>query len=180
MEAYLAEMLKQVDSSLLEEWERMKNPKKEEKPEAPELRPPGAEEAAKDVTRDVRNFTALVRARLLPFVRALSQDAFDDALAALDGVESPEGTPWTAATLKAAIEPYYADHERIRLDPEARNARHTHVSVSEDKSTWKVQQVLIDPEDHNDWMAEFQVDLAASRAAGAPVLRLSRLGPITA
>jgi superfamily II RNA helicase len=180
MEAYLAEMLKQVDSSLLEEWERMKNPKKEEKPEAPELRPPGAEEAAKDVTRDVRNFTALVRARLLPFVRALSQDAFDDALAALDGVESPEGTPWTAAALKAAIEPYYTDHQRIRLDPEARNAKHTHVAVSEDKLTWKVQQVLIDPEDHNDWMAEFQVDLAASRAAGAPFLRLSRLGPITA
>jgi hypothetical protein len=75
---------------------------------------------------------------------------------------------------------WLVDHERIRLDPEARNARHTHVSVSEDKSTWKVQQVLIDPEDHNDWMAEFQVDLAASRAAGAPVLRLSRLGPITA
>ena len=180
MEAYLEQMLKQVDSSLLEEWERMKNPERAAKPDAPEVKPPGAEEAAKDVTRDVRNFTSLVRARLLPFVRALAQDDFEDALASLDSPLPPEGAPWTPASLKASIEPFYGDHERIRLDPEARNAKHTHVGVSEDKSTWKVQQVLIDPEEHNDWMVEFEVNLAASRAAGAPVVRLHRLGPITA
>jgi hypothetical protein len=180
MEAYLDQMLKQVDSSLLEEWERMRNPERAAKPETAEVKPPGAEEAAKDITRDVRNFTALVRARLLPFIRALSQEDFEDALAALDSPVSPEGTPWTPASLKASIEPFYGDHERIRLDPEARNAKHTHVVVSEDKATWKVQQVLIDPEEHNDWMVEFEVNLPASRAAGAPVVRLTRLGPITA
>jgi hypothetical protein len=40
--------------------------------------------------------------------------------------------------------------------------------------------VLVDPEEHNDWQAEFEVDLAASRAAGAPVIRLVGLGPIGA
>ena len=60
----------------------------------------------------------------------------------------------------------------------ARNVRHTYVLPSEDKKTWRVQQVLVDPEEHNDWMAEFEVDLAASRAAAEPVLRLRRIASI--
>jgi len=68
------------------------------------------------------------------------------------------------------------DHGAFRLDPEGRNARHTYVLPAEDKLTWRVQQMLVDPEENNDWVAEFEVDLAASRSAGAPVLRLQRLG----
>jgi hypothetical protein len=41
-----------------------------------------------------------------------------------------------------------------------------------------VQQVLVDPALHNDWMAEFEVDLAASRAANQQVLWLRGFGPI--
>ena len=40
------------------------------------------------------------------------------------------------------------------------------------------QQVLVDPAMHNDWMVELEVDLAASREANQPVLRLLGLGPI--
>jgi IS5 family transposase len=66
----------------------------------------------------------------------------------------------------------------IRFDPEARNVRHTHVEPSEDRRTWRVQQVLVDPALHNDWMAEFEVDLAVSREANQPVLWLRGIGPI--
>ncbi len=76
------------------------------------------------------------------------------------------------------MEAYLADHERLCLDPEARNLRHTYVIPSEDKKTWRVQQMLVDPEGHNDWVAEFEVDLARSRQAGEPALRLRRLGSL--
>jgi hypothetical protein len=36
--------------------------------------------------------------------------------------------------------------------------------------------MLIDPEEANDWVAEFDVDLQASRATREPVLKLLRLG----
>jgi hypothetical protein len=39
--------------------------------------------------------------------------------------------------------------------------------------------MLVDPAGLNDWVAEFSVDLGASRAQGQPVLRLRRLGPLT-
>jgi hypothetical protein len=66
----------------------------------------------------------------------------------------------------------------LLLTPEARNIRHTYITPSDDKQSWRVQQMLVDPEGHNDWVAEFEVDLAASRAAEQPVMRLSRLGAL--
>jgi hypothetical protein len=39
--------------------------------------------------------------------------------------------------------------------------------------------MLVDPQEHNDWVAEFEVDLGQSREAGEPVLRLVRLGSLT-
>jgi hypothetical protein len=38
--------------------------------------------------------------------------------------------------------------------------------------------MLVDSEEHNDWVAEFEVDLAGSREAAEPVLRLVRLGSL--
>ena len=74
------------------------------------------------------------------------------------------------------MEAYNGGHARIRLDPEARNLRHTYITPSEDRQTWRVQQMLIDPDELNDWVAEFDVDLGKSRTAGEPVLRLAKLG----
>jgi hypothetical protein len=76
------------------------------------------------------------------------------------------------------MEAYELEHERICLDPNARNTRHTYVVPSEDKKTWRVQQMLVDPEEANDWVAEFEVDLAQSRALGEPVLQLRRIGSL--
>jgi hypothetical protein len=88
-------------------------------------------------------------------------------------------TPWTADRLQAALDAYHAEHERICLDPNARNIRHTYVLPAEDKRTWRVQQMLVDPEEHNDWVAEFEVDLARSRETSEPALRLAKLGSLT-
>jgi len=32
--------------------------------------------------------------------------------------------------------------------------------------------MLVDPDEMNDWVAEFEIDLAESRAAGEPAIRL--------
>jgi hypothetical protein len=76
------------------------------------------------------------------------------------------------------MDTYLAEHQQLLLTPEARNLRHTYVTPSDDKKTWRVQQMLVDPEEHNDWVAEFEVDLAASREAAGPVLQLRRLGSL--
>jgi hypothetical protein len=67
----------------------------------------------------------------------------------------------------------------VRLDPEARNIRHTYVKAVEEGASWRVQQMLIDTEGLNDWAVEVGVDLAASRAAEVPMVELKSMGPIS-
>ena len=185
MEVYLATMIRQVDSSLLDEWEKMRDPNYQ-RTEAQEVRPPGAEEAARDITRDTKAFTAAIRNRIFTFLRGVVIQDYEAALASLretggaergarndgDGLGASATEEWNAERLRQAIDAFYAEHQRVCLDPNARNLRHTYVLPSEDRKTLRVQQVLVDPEEHNDWIAEFEVDLAASRTAEGPVIRL--------
>jgi len=175
MELYLGTMIRQVDSSLLDEWEKMRDPNYRPG-ETKEVRPPGAEEAAADITRDTKAFTAVIRNRIFTFLRGLVIEDYEQAIAHLSSPQDLEGQSWTPARLQAALDAYHADHERICLEPNARNARHTYVVPAEDKKSWRVQQMLVDPAEHNDWVAEFEVDLAASRQQNEPVLRLRRIG----
>ena len=86
---------------------------------------------------------------------------------------------WTAERLAAALEAYRTDHERVCLDPAARNRRHTHVVPAEDGQSWRVEQMLTDPDgEANGCVAAFHVDLPRSRAAGEPTLELRRFGPL--
>lgn len=178
MELYLGTMIRQVDSSLLQEWEKMRDPNYQPRGETVDLKPPGAEEAAQDITRDGKGFTAAIRTRIFTFLRGLVIGDYEQALATLSSAEQPQGEPWTAERLKKAMEEYEGAHKRLCLDPEARNVRHTYVAPSEDKKSWRVQQMLVDPEGDNDWVAEFEVDLAKSRADKEPDLRLRKLGSL--
>jgi superfamily II RNA helicase len=179
MEIYLASMLRQVDSSLLEEWEKMRDPNYVARTETREVRPPGAEEADKDITRDTSAFTAAIRNRVFSFLRGLINQDYEQAITYLSTNTDPDGQSWSTERLDALMEEYHVAHDHICLDPNARNVRHTYVKVSEDKRAWRVQQMLVDPEEHNDWVAEFDVDLGESRKANEPVIRLIRLGHLT-
>ena len=178
MELYLGTLIRQVDSSLLEAWEKLRDPNYLPRAQTKELPPPGADQAAQDLTRDPAAFTAAIRNRLFSFLRGLVIADYDAALNLLSPQDDPEGQPWTADRLQQLLDAYYADHQRICLEPDARNRRHTYVLPSADKRSWRVQQMLIDPDQHNDWVAEFEVDLAQSRAANEPTLRLRRIGSL--
>ncbi len=182
VELYLRTLLRDVDSSLADEWARMRNPSYQPpvagSQPALDRRPPGAAAEPADVTADTRSFTAAIRARVFTFLRAWSIGDHRAALAALDGLGDVDGEAWTAERLRAAFDAYTAEHERLRLDPEARNLRHTYVERREDDGVWRVQQMLVDPESQNDWVAEFAVDLPASRQEARPVLALRRLGAL--
>ena len=176
MELYLGTMIRQVDSSLLDEWEKMRDPNYQ-RAEAREVRPPGAEED--DITRDTKAFTAALRNRIFIFLRGLVAADYETAIANLDSPLDADGATWTAVRLDQIMEAYEADHERLCLDPNARNARHTYVTPSADKKLWRLQQMLVDPAGDNDWVAEFEVDLDESRKLGKPILRLRRMGSLT-
>jgi hypothetical protein len=180
VELYLRTLLSRVDSSLADEWERMRDPGYQPLAAGPMTRPPGVEAMAPDVTRDAKAFTAAIRTLVFTFLRAWSSGRHTAALETLDSPPpvQPDAGVWTAERLRSALEDYRVDHEGVRLDPEARNIRHTYVIAIEDGRAWRVEQVLVDAEQHNDWMVECEVDLQASREADRPVLWLRGIRPI--
>jgi hypothetical protein len=163
-------VVRQTDASLLDEWERMKDPFQlfEPAPVREELEPAGS----LDVTKDRKGFVVLVRNDMFRVVRALARRDFMDAARAV--APSPEVEAREAAKIEAALAPYFAEHREIRLDAEARSPKHLH--VEEGETTWRVRQTLLDPADHGDWHVEATIDLDRSRAAGRPILALERIG----
>ena len=200
MEVFFGDLVRRVDSSLLEEWERLKNPDFLPAQQSEPL-PPGAEAAAeaaaaaaRDVTADAKTFTAAIRARVFSFLSALARYDIAGAFEALAegsgdagsasaagtaalaaALAGAEGAPWTEDRLRKALEDYRTDHGMFRLDAEGRSPRHTRVETGE-AGIWRVEQMLQDHEGHNDGKAGFEVDLAASKAAAAPVLKLTAFG----
>ena len=177
LELYLGTMIRQVDSSLLDEWERLRDPRYQRAPSAAASKP-AQPEPPPDVTKDTRAFTGAIRNRIFMLLRALISNDFDAALLLLDSPASADGTVWTTERLRSILEAYHAGHQRICLDPNARNSRHTYVLEDQPTSSWRVQQMLIDPEELNDWVAEFRIDLLKSREIGEPALQLLHLGPL--
>ncbi len=182
IEWYLKTMVRSVDASLADEWERMRDP--DYAPLAGtsrariDQRPPTV--VPYDITADTRAFTAAIRARVFSALKLWSGGDGAGILASLDTPAQPDpaAAPWTAALLRERLDAYLVDHGMLRMDPEARNARHTHLDAQPGAPLWRVQQMLVDPEMVNDWVAEFAVDVAASRAAQAPVLWLRSIGPL--
>ncbi|MCC6523902.1 MAG: DUF3516 domain-containing protein, partial [Polyangiaceae bacterium] len=173
MITYFHGMVTGVDSSLLDEWEKLRDPsylpRRPDEPSADaaaEARPP-------DVTTDAAAFTKLVRNVVFRCVRALSCGDYASA-AALVGA-APGDEPWTEKRLADALRPYYEDHGAIRTDPAARGTAHTQIDRSRPR-VWHLRQVLVDPDEHDDWYLDLELDLDASAARGAPVLVLRHVG----
>jgi superfamily II RNA helicase len=167
MIAYFRGLVRGVDSSLIDEWESMRGGRGRAEREEAE---PEREVAPADVTTDTKAFTVLVRNEVFRLLRALSQRDFAGAAE----IVAEGGEPWTADAIEAALAPFWEEHSAIRTDPKARVPGNTRVEAGE--ARWTVQQIVLDPEGHDDWVVEVAIDLDRARAAGKPLLALARIG----
>lgn len=135
-----------------------------------------------DITRDLPGFRRLVRTAILGFLQDVAAGDAEAAWMRLAPADAAAGSAEglaEARRIEAAFTPYFESRQRLRLDPEGRSAKHTHFD-EEDSATWRVAQVLVDPEDLNDWEAVFTVSVADSRTQNRPVITFESAGPIGA
>lgn len=160
---WLGELVRQVDSSLLDEWEKLTHPLDNEgKPVAP---PPPVGVAA-----NPRAFRVLVRNELFRRVQLAAREDYD-ALGELDAASGFDADTWAEA-----MDPYWADHDSIGTDA---NARSSAMYILEEGATaWTARQILADPAGDNDWGFSATVDLAESNDAGFAVVRITSIGRI--
>jgi superfamily II RNA helicase len=165
---WLGELVRQVDSSLLDEWEELRNPTATTPtPTAPIDRPPPA------LTSNRRAFTVLVRNALFQRVEHIGTRQWQE----LDALDGEDG--WDAQRWFDALAPYFEEHASVGIGPDARNPALLLVDERplDHPGCWHVRQILHDPEDHHDWRIAALVDLAASDAAGRAVVRILDVGP---
>ncbi|CAN5218967.1 DEAD/DEAH box helicase [soil metagenome] len=168
---WLGELVRRTDSSLLDEWERLRNPLDETGADAPggiddDTPPP--------ITTNPRAFRALVRGALFRRVEMAARERYA-ALGALGDLDT-DGAPWDTDRWADALDPYYDDHDEILTGSPARGPGL--FQVTERGTTWEVRQLLDDPAGDHDWRIDAVVDLVASDAAGEVVLRIAAVGAL--
>jgi hypothetical protein len=158
---WLGELIRQVDSSLVDEWEKLTNPDEE----LTELRA-----APRTLTSNTRAFRVLVRNALFRRVTlaALRHYAELGELDAADG--------WTAAAWEEALDEYFDAHDEIGTGQDARGP--AMLIIEEGKTAWSVRQIFADPSGDHDWGISATVDLAASDEAGAAVVHVTDVGQL--
>jgi len=170
--------VRQVDASLLDEWERLEGARALD----PSAESPVAPSGPPDITKNQRAFTILIRNACFRLVRAMaSRDTarFLQALNELvpDGVDAaraPEGEPWTAAGVERLLAPYWQEHEALLVDADARSAARLVLDRS-NEAQWVARQILSDPEANYDWALMLRVDLVESRNSSRLVMSLLTL-----
>jgi superfamily II RNA helicase len=169
-ESFLELIVRHTDSSLLDEWQAMSGKSEiiSTKSETEDTQSKIQNLQSKiPYTKNKAAFHRHLRNHILTLVTALSRYDTEAALS-LIAREDGDGKPWSNERLLQQLNTYHAARHHIRLDPEARNARHT--VVSEDGLT--IRQTLIDPDDLNDWQIILTLDPVKSNEARTPVLHL--------
>lgn len=194
---WLGVLVRSVDSSLLDEWERLAEEDETGAP-ARALPEPELEEQpafGADVSGRVsyqKNPHALrraVRQQVFRTVELLSRDGVDR----LGELYSADG--WDADRWYEALGKYWAEHEWIGIDHRARSGELFHLNTSPETPDlmiatgatteeelprtaagnhewWLAEQVLLDPAEDGDWLLTLLVDVPASVAQARPVLRM--------
>ncbi len=159
---WLGELVRQVDSSLLDEWEKLRNPAGEPVTVIDE-RPPA-------VTGNPRAFGVLVRNALFRRVELAALRRYED-LGVLDAEAG-----WDAEAWAEALEPYFDEHADIGTGADARGP--ALLIIDRQRDHWSVRQIFDDPAGDHDWGISAVVDLDASDEAGTAVLRVTDVGQL--
>ncbi|WP_236006662.1 DEAD/DEAH box helicase [Nakamurella leprariae] len=173
--SWLGELVRGVDSSLLDEWEALAHPDEEETG-LPGVRPPSAD-AGRGVTANVRGFTVMVRNALFRRVELLSRRAYADLgeLRDLAPEDAVGASVWTEQAWAEAMDGYWAEYDDLAVGADARSA--ALITVRPGPQAWSVRQVFDDPQGDRDWGITAEIDVAAADEAGEPVLRVLEVGP---
>ncbi len=176
---HLRSLLRAVDSSLLDEWQSLR-----QTPDGIKLVPVVAPPPARALHEDRHALVVRVRGELHRLLGAFAKKDWVAALALLrptpDGGAplGEDGEPWTVERLAAALQPYFAEHASIDLAPRARRPHRTQVEPAADPRTFVARQRMGDgkeeSEEEADWMIDAFVDLRRplSESGEEPLLEL--------
>ena len=172
---WLGELVRQTDSSLLDEWEALVDPAA---PAPQDLTaPPG--QTSRPLSANPRALRVMVRTAMWRRVELAARWRWQE-LAALDadaGGEPMEATDWQEAVQEYVDD--YDDELAVGTGPDARGPALLRIDTDADPGLWLVEQILDDPLGDRDWRIFAEVDLTATDELGELVLRVTDLDRMT-
>lgn len=168
---WLGETVRQTDSSLLDEWESLTDPDAVHRHalELAESRPPAN---PRPISQQERAFAVMIRNAMFRRVQLVARDDLDGLMTlerfAADRTDPPGEVVMTRSVWDAAIEEYYAEHDEVLLDADARGP--DLLNLERTGRSWRVTQTIHDPQGHHDWVIEAAIDIDATDELGELVL----------
>ncbi|AJT40846.1 DEAD/DEAH box helicase [Psychromicrobium lacuslunae] len=166
--AWLGETVRQVDSSLIDEWEALASGTGEDIAEL-EGATDSLSTAPPALSKNERAFRVMVRNELFRRVELASRDDYQG----LGELDAEAG--WDADRWADALQDYWDEYDELPADSAARGPA-LFVLSGTDSRTWSVRQIIDDPAGNHDWSITATVDLDASDEEGYAVLRLTNFG----
>ena len=161
---WLGELVRQVDSSLIDEWEQLTDPTNAE------VLTKGEDGVPPAVTGNARAFRVLVRNALFRRVELAARRDWA-ALGQLDGESG-----WDADAWQDAVEPYFETYDELGAGPAARGPQLLIIETEPDR--WKVRQIFDDPAGDHDWGISAEIDLAGSDEIGEAMVVVTEVGQL--
>ena len=209
---WLSVIVRQVDSSLINEWERL-SLDLASAGSTVDLTAGAAADSisgsvvgstvdsnkAPDITDNRRAFNVMIRNEMFLWVQLLAKKdhaVLVNRIAAASGMHQFHGGTsqfhgkWSVSKLDDAMSSYWAEHDWIGVDAEARSVKWVELaectnldksgksgnstvdSTTVDSTVITVRQTLSDPSQYQEWVVDADVDIAASQMAGRVVMRL--------
>ncbi len=174
---WLGETVRQVDSSLIDEWERLTNPDDAPDDGATGLVSVGSDQ--RDVTTNERAFMVMIRNETFRWVQLLARRNVDelsrrsDPDHALD-IERARTPLRPADQVERMVDAYFDEHDDVLTGPDARGGgffQPGQIDVDDVRGEHRpVRQVVRDPAGHDEWGLIGWVDIERSREAGMAVV----------
>ncbi|MCA1983683.1 DEAD/DEAH box helicase [Nocardioides nematodiphilus] len=167
--AWLGETVRQIDSSLLDEWEALNDPAHVREDVAHHAPPP----PPRALSQQGRAFEVMVRNAMWARVDAVARDDLDALMrlerAAADRTDPPGEVVMKRTDWDDALEEYYTEHKSVGTAGDARSPKM--LATRDEGRLRHVTQTLDDPAGHHDWVIEAVIDLEATDDTGELVLR---------
>jgi superfamily II RNA helicase len=139
---YLGGMLRDVDSSLVEEWEKLRDPTW--------MKPVSDKDDRLEIEEANRKLKKAqliaIRNEVFRVLRLLSRGSYEEA-AALVGARTEE--------FEVPMEQFFTDHEAVLLTASARALKYSQI-LEVEEGVFSVDQTIVDPEEMNDWRISFE------------------------
>lgn len=157
---WLGELIRQVDSSLIDEWAHMADEDSPISQEALDRELAFGVEDPTALTANRRAFTIMVRNYFFRLAELFAFEKEGQLADMLDYLDPEDTVDWPTA-----MDDYFDEYADIDTGPEARGQEYFRVGDQSGR-TWEVTQILKDPEGDNAFQLHGLVDLNASDEAG--------------